>query len=102
MVRMFLLGKSPGEAVAAPRWILSRTNTTGFDIWHREGPPLVRLEHGSPGGWASGLRARGYRVEKAAPGEQAFGHAQVIRLAADGVLAGAADPRAGNGAFVGL
>ena len=102
LVRMFSLGKSPGEALAAPRWILSRTDTTGFDVWRRDGPPLVRVEHGAPGAWASGLRARGYPVKEAAPGDQAFGHAQVIRVAEDDLLAGSADPRAGNGAFVGL
>lgn len=111
LVRLLFHGESPGEAVGAPRWVLSRKETNSFDTWRRDGLPLVRLEHGSPDGWASGLAARGYPVEVAAPGDQAFGHAQVIafgdrsswnarRLATDAdLLTGAADPRAGNGAF---
>jgi gamma-glutamyltranspeptidase len=33
--------------------------------------------------------------------DQTFGHAQAIRVTADGMLAGAADPRSGDGAFAG-
>lgn len=102
VVRLLALGHPPGEAVGAPRWILSRRATNSFDTWREAGLPLVRLEHGSPGSWARGLAARGYPVEVAAPGDQAFGHAQVICVTRDDLLAGAADPRAGDGAMVGL
>jgi gamma-glutamyltranspeptidase/glutathione hydrolase len=102
LVRIFSLGAPPGEAVAAPRFILSREATTGFDVWDREGLPLVRVEHGAPDGWSSGLRKRGYTVQEAALGDQTFGNAQVIRVAEHNRLVGAADPRAGSGAFVGL
>lgn len=111
LVRLLFHGESPREAVVAPRWILSRKDTNSFDTWRQEGLPLVRLEQGSPDGWASGLAARGYPVQMAAPGDQAFGHAQVIafghptswdagRVGTNAaLLTGAADPRAGNGAF---
>ncbi|MBV9451176.1 MAG: gamma-glutamyltransferase [Streptosporangiaceae bacterium] len=101
LARMFARGQDPGEAIAAPRWVLSRDPTTYFDIWQLEDPPLVRLEHDAPRSWATGLRARGYEVVDSPPGDQAFGHAQVISLTRDGMLAGAADPRSGDGAFTG-
>lgn len=101
LARMLACGQDPGEAVAAPRWVLSREPTTYFDIWQLEDPPLVRLEHGAPGAWAAGLRARGFEVVGSPPGDQAFGHAQVISVTGDGMLAGAADPRSGDGAFAG-
>jgi gamma-glutamyltranspeptidase/glutathione hydrolase len=101
LVRMLALGQDPGEAIAAPRWVLSREPTTAFDIWQDGEPPLVRLEHDAPPGWARGLRARGYQVIQSPPGDQIFGHAQAIRVTAGGMLAGAADPRSGDGAFAG-
>jgi gamma-glutamyltranspeptidase/glutathione hydrolase len=101
LVRMLALGQEPGEAIAAPRWVLSREPTTAFDIWRLDDPPLVRIEHGAPPAWAPGLRARGYGVIKSPPGDQNFGHAQAIRVTSDSMLTGAADPRAGDGAFTG-
>jgi gamma-glutamyltranspeptidase/glutathione hydrolase len=99
LVRMLAHAQDPGQAIAAPRWVLSREQTTSFDIWHLDDPPLVRLEHDAPPAWARGLRARGYEVIQSPPGDQAFGHAQAIRVTSDGMLAGAADPRAGDGAI---
>jgi hypothetical protein len=101
LARMFACGQDPGEAIAAPRWVLSQEPTTYFDIWQLEDPPLVRLEHDAPRSWAAGLRARGYEVVGSAPGDQVFGHAQMISVLPDGMLAGAADPRSGDGAFAG-
>lgn len=101
LARMLAHGQAPGQAVAAPRWVLSREPTTAFDIWRPDDPPLVRIEHNAPPSWAPGLQARGYEVIKSQPGDQIFGHAQVIRVTSDGMLTGAADPRAGDGAFVG-
>jgi gamma-glutamyltranspeptidase / glutathione hydrolase len=101
IVRMLALGQAPGEAVAAPRWVLSREPTNGFDLWQSDDPPLVRLEHNAPATWSRGLRERGYEVCQSPPGDHNFGHAQVIRVTSDGLLCGAADPRALEGAFVG-
>jgi len=101
IVRLLALREPAGDAVAAPRWVLSREPTNSFDVWHLDSPPLVRLEHDAPVAWSRGLRERGYEVVESPPGDQAFGHAQVIRVTDEGLLAGAADPRAGDGAFAG-
>jgi gamma-glutamyltranspeptidase / glutathione hydrolase len=101
LVRMFALGQEPGPAVAAPRWVLSRDPTTAFDTWLSDDLPLVRVEHDAPPGWVTGLRSRGYQVIVSPPGDQDFGHAQAIRVTDDGLLAAAADPRAGDGGVAG-
>jgi len=101
IVRLLALREAAGDAVAAPRWVLSREPTNSFDVWHLGSPPLVRLEHDAPAAWSHGLRERGYEVVESPPGDQAFGHAQVIRVTDEGLLSGAADPRAGDGAFAG-
>jgi gamma-glutamyltranspeptidase / glutathione hydrolase len=101
LVRMLDLAQDAGEAIAAPRWILSREPTTAFDTWSVGDPPLVRLELGAPAKWHSELRGQGYHVIEAERGDQSFGHAQVIRVARDGMLTGAADPRAGDSAIAG-
>ncbi|HEY2553503.1 MAG TPA: gamma-glutamyltransferase [Streptosporangiaceae bacterium] len=99
LVRLLAAGQPPGDAVAAPRWILSRESSNSFDVWQDESLPLVRLERDAPQAWASGLRQRGYHAT--GPGDGVFGHAQVIQVTDDGMLAGAADPRAVDGAFAG-
>lgn len=100
LARTLAGGEDVGEAVAAPRWCLTRDPTDGFDTWASADPPIVRLEDGSPPGWAEGLARRGYAVSPAPRGDHGFGHAHMIRIGADDVLRGAADPRAGDGAFV--
>jgi gamma-glutamyltranspeptidase/glutathione hydrolase len=102
LARMLIAGEDPGTAVGAPRWGLTREESNGFDVWEREDPPIVALEHGAPPAWAQGLRRRGYRIYEAEPGDGGFGHAQAIQVAADDILRGAADPRPYDGACVGL
>jgi len=102
LVRMLALDQEPGLAVSAPRWILSREPTNAFDTWLGDDPPLVRVEHGAPKTWVPGLRARGYQVIESPPGDQAFGHAQAIGVTGGGLLAAAADPRAGDGGVAGF
>ncbi|MHB1572175.1 MAG: gamma-glutamyltransferase, partial [Solirubrobacteraceae bacterium] len=101
LARAFVSGQRPGPAVRAPRWILSRDEPTGFGVWDEDGLPLVRIEHDAPPAWAQGLTDRGYEVIYSEPGDQSFGHAQMIRVTADNMLCGAADPRPGDGASVG-
>jgi gamma-glutamyltranspeptidase / glutathione hydrolase len=101
LARRLVAGQDPGEVVSAPRWLLTREPTNGFDTWNREEPPIVRLEPEAPAAWAEELRARGYEVSRAAPGDQSFGHAQMIAVSPEGMLAGAADPRSADGACVG-
>ena len=102
LARTLVAEEDPGTAVGAPRWSLTREDSDGFDVWEREDPPIVALEHGAPAAWADGLRRRGYRVYEAGPGERGFGHAQLIQVTADDMLRGAADPRPRDGACVGL
>jgi gamma-glutamyltranspeptidase / glutathione hydrolase len=102
LARTLLAEEDPGTAVDAPRWSLTREESDGFDVWEREDPPIVALEYGAPAAWAEGLRRRGYRVHEAGSGEGGFGHAQVIQVARDDMLGGAADPRPRDGACVGL
>ncbi len=101
LARMLAIGQDPGEAIGAPRWVLSREPTTAFDIWSLDDPPLVRLEHGAPPPWSHELHERGYEVIESPPGDQIFGHAQAIHITNGGMLIGAADPRAGDGALAG-
>ena len=102
LARSYLTGQQPGPAVSAPRWSLSREPSTGFDVWEREDPPLVALEHSAPAAWEYGLRRRGYEVVRDAAGDPGFGHAQMIRVTDDDMMCGAADPRSRDGAWIGL
>ena len=101
LARLFAAGRDAGEAVAAPRWALSREPTNSFDVWNSAEPLVVRVEGDAPPGWTRALRQRGYEVIGERPGDLVFGHAQVIQVTRDGMLAGAADPRSGDGAFAG-
>jgi gamma-glutamyltranspeptidase/glutathione hydrolase len=91
LARLLRHRQSPGEAVAAPRWVYRSVNGTGFDTWTSPDTALV-LEDGCPEGWSDGLRARGHPVAES-DGGGTFGHAHLIEVSAQGGLAGAADPR---------
>jgi len=97
LARMLDAGQSPAAAVDAPRWMLG---DGGFSTWEDDGPQVTMLEVCAPASWAQGLTERGHRVVRAEAGAN-FGHAQAIRVLPDGVLAGAADPRAITGAASG-
>lgn len=90
--RLFHHGDSPAAAINAPRWRLSG-QTTGFDTWVGTGGPAVDLEGHAPGSWDA-IDARGYSTRREPAYSSGFGHAHAIMLDADGVLVGAADPRA--------
>ena len=100
LARTLVAGQDAGEAVGAPRWCLSREETNGFDTWARADLPAVVMEHEAPAAWGEALRSRGYTVVRMPPGAHGFGHAHMIRVGADDVVCGAADPRALDGAFV--
>jgi gamma-glutamyltranspeptidase / glutathione hydrolase len=101
LARLLAAGQDAGDAVDAPRWALSREPTNGFDVWNSVEPLVVRVEDEAPPGWTRALRQRGYEVIGQRRGDPVFGHAQVIRVTGEGLLAGAADPRSGDGAFAG-
>ncbi len=90
--RLFRHGHSPASAINAPRWALSGPST-GFDTWTAPAEQIVDLEGHAPPDWQA-LGDRGHRTRHSASFDSAFGHAHAITLDRDGVLAGAADPRA--------
>jgi gamma-glutamyltranspeptidase/glutathione hydrolase len=102
LARCLVSEQDAGTALRAPRWSLTREASNGFDVWDVPEPPIVALEHDAPATWTEGLRARGYEVNRNGPADEGFGHAQMIQVTADDVLCGAADPRSGDGACVGL
>ncbi|MDH2424430.1 gamma-glutamyltransferase [Sphaerisporangium sp. TRM90804] len=90
VTRLLVAGQSPGQTITAPRWRVGPGHT-GFDAWVEPDEASVEVEHGGP--WAEGLRERGHRAPEL-PFGGSFGHAHLIEVRPDGVLAGAADPRA--------
>lgn len=98
LARMLRGTEPPGSAVRAARWTLG---DGGFDSWKGDGPQVTTLEHDAPVTWDAGLMSRGHRVVRTPPGANA-GHAQVIMVSDDGMLAGAADPRAISGSTAGF
>lgn len=90
VTRVIDRGLAPQAAVEAPRWLFGRT-------W---GDPsrAVRLEGRFAPGVAEELRGRGHEVLIVEDWSDLMGHAQLIRLDADG-LAGASDPRADGAAL---
>jgi len=97
LARLLPGGQQPGAALLAPRWSLGEA---GFATWSGAGPQVTNLESTASAEWEAGLTDRGHRVLRAEPGAN-FGHAQVIVRRADGMLAGASDPRAISGAAIG-
>ena len=91
-------GASAGEAVDAPRWMLGDGR---FSTWTGAGPDHLTLEERGAPLWQEGLEQRGHRVEVArTTPDHRFGHAHLVVLD-DGMLEGAADPRALIGAAAG-
>jgi gamma-glutamyltranspeptidase / glutathione hydrolase len=95
LARLLQLDQPPGRAISAPRF---RLGDGGFDVW-RDGADHVAIERHAPQTWEDGLELRGHRVVRSPirldPG---FGHAHLIDVTPDDMLAGAADPRAVDGA----
>ncbi len=98
--RLFHHAESPARAVAAARWVLHGPDT-GFDTWTAAAGPHLLVEGHAPDGWARALAARGHDVRTAPAFDSAFGHAHAILVGEDGVLTGAADPRARVGSAAG-
>ena len=88
LARLAVAAQDPAEAVAAPRFLIAGDT--------------VQLEGHAPPAWADALVRGGWRVERAEAWARRFGHAHAITALADGVLAGASDPRSLGGAALGL
>ncbi len=97
LTRLLRNGETPGRAIGAPRWTLG---AGGFSTWLGDGPQVTTLESTAPAAWDVGLAARGHSVVREEPGFN-VGHAHAIVVRGDGMLAGAADPRALTGAAIG-
>ena len=97
--RLFRHGQSPAQAIGAPRWALAGP-ATGFDTWSTPNAQIVDLEGHAPTDWER-LATRGHRTRTIPSFDSGFGHANAIPLNDDGVLAGAADPRARVAATIG-
>ncbi len=97
LARLLHAGQSPGATIRSPRWAIGAGG--GFSVWD-DPDPLTTIEEDAPASWESGLVARGHDVRRAPRGAN-LGHAHVIVRGADGVLAGAADPRALSGSATG-
>ncbi len=83
-------GLGPQAAVEAPRWLLGRT-------WG-DATRALRLEERLGAEVADELRRRGHDVQLVDGWSDLMGHAQMLRLDADG-LAGGSDPRADGAAL---
>lgn len=98
LARVLAGGASAGAAMDAPRWMLGDGR---FGTWSGDGPDGVTLEERAAPLWQEGLEARGHRVAVAGTTpDHRFGHAHLVVLD-DGMLEGAADPRALIGAAAG-
>ena len=90
VTRMVDRGLGPQAAVEAPRWLFGRT-------WGEETRAL-RLESRYPPDVVESLGRRGHDVRVVEAWSDLMGHAQAIRLDADG-LRGGSDPRADGAAL---
>jgi gamma-glutamyltranspeptidase/glutathione hydrolase len=97
LARLLHAGQSPGTAVRSPRWAIGGGG--GFDVWTGDDPPTA-IEWNAPSSWEEGLTERGHHVVRAARHAN-LGHAHAVVVGPDGMLAGAADPRALSGAAMG-
>lgn len=98
LARMLVLGEPTGRCISGPRWALSAPDGSGFDTWTN--PDAARVDVEDPG-WVEGLTERGHAVNLVTGVATTFGHAHAIEVGRDGMLAGAADPRAQVGAVAG-
>ena len=90
IVRALDLGLSPGDAVAAPRWLSAAMEPEVAE-------PYVVAESGVPAATLEALSRGGFRVE-ATPTDGSTGHAHMILITEEGLQSGS-DPRADGSAL---
>ncbi|MCP3910050.1 MAG: gamma-glutamyltranspeptidase, partial [Actinomycetia bacterium] len=100
LTSMLLHGHDPGRAVGQGRWRIAPVDGGGFDTWRPGHGRCVELEEHVDPGIREALMARGHDVGEGEHGD--FGHAHLIEVTDNGVLAGAADPRALTGMASGI
>jgi len=97
--RLLGAAQDPGTVVSAPRFTLTVPDALGFDTWAKADSISVAVESGTS--WDAGLSARGHDVLVRPIGQSLFGHAHVIDTS-NGTLSGAAEPRTGSSAAIGM
>jgi gamma-glutamyltranspeptidase / glutathione hydrolase len=102
LARLLHNQETVGDAIAAPRWVLSGRPPfgNGFDTWQQAGEVQVHLEDTAPAGWETGRRERGHDVVRHPPLGYNVGHAHVIGVRGESLEA-ASDPRSLAGNAVG-
>ncbi len=95
-------GGSPGAVIGAPRFALTGSAASGFDTWNDPDGVRVEVEAAAGEEWVQGLSQRGHEVKVVDGVVGTFGHAHLIEVTPDGMLGGAADPRALTGAASGF
>ena len=86
LVRAFDLGMDPEAAVSAPRWLMG-----GMDLHPGRS---VELEAGVPTWVREAFERSDFALTLLGERDDGVGHAQLIRVADDGTLVAATDPRA--------
>jgi gamma-glutamyltranspeptidase len=90
LIRAFHLGMTPGDAVAAPRWLVG-----GMDAIEGE----ATAEAGVPEEVVSRLSEVGYSLTRLRAEDSSVGHAHLIRVGSDAGLEVGTDPRADGAAL---
>ena len=101
LARLLHADQSPGRAIASRRWVLTGV---GSGLRHVDGAGRThrrRRRRCSPG-VVGRPRGRGHTTREGAAFDHGFGHAHLIVRRPDGMLAGAADPRARIGTAAGF
>jgi oxamate amidohydrolase len=91
--RHVMFGQDMQEAVNAPRWLLGRT-------WGDDSTNL-KLESRFDAAVVEALRSAGHDIQIVEAFDDLMGHAGMLSIGRDGLIAGAADPRA-DGAAAGF
>ena len=102
LARLLHNGETFGDAIAAPRWVLSGRPPfgNGFDTWQQRGNVAVHIEAEAPEQWETGLRQRGHDVVRHPPLGYNVGHAHAIGVRGQ-ALEAASDPRSLAGSAAG-
>jgi gamma-glutamyltranspeptidase len=93
LIRAFDLGMTPGDAVAAPRWLVHGMDPSSPS-------PAAIGEADVPETTVTTLRNGGFEVDTVGVRDGSVGHAHLILMTQDGLAAGS-DPRSDGGALAG-
>jgi gamma-glutamyltranspeptidase/glutathione hydrolase len=91
LVRAFDLGLDPGDAVAAPRWLVGGMSPLRGD------DPWIEAEGAVPQAVRASFVAEGFRVRTLDDVDAGVGHAMLLRVD-EGTFVAGSDPRADGGA----